>query len=72
MCVLIQRRIEKHGQKFVAGTDNVTIADCKMAHMFYSNVYNDANPMPAEERKKLEDTIAKYPLAHKYINSTMR
>ena len=39
-----ERRFEGHGRKFLAGTDSVTVADCKFAHMFYSTVYNDESP----------------------------
>jgi len=37
----VDRRMTGHGKRFLAGTDNVTIADCKLAHIYYGTIYND-------------------------------
>ena len=72
LCKLAERRLQQHGKKFLAGTDSVTIADCKFAHMFYFNVFNDASPVKAEQKQKLEQNLKKYPLTDRYITQTMK
>ena len=42
-----ERRLKSHGKKFIAGTDHVTVAHCKLGHVYYAVVYNDDCPLTA-------------------------
>ena len=59
-----------HGKKYVAG-DKPTIADCKIAAMFFCSVYNDNMSMSDDHRKLAKETIAKFPKAQQYFESTL-
>ena len=72
MCEMIERRLSMHGKKFIAGTNDVTVGDIKVAHMFYNNVYNDALGMSDADRNSLKQNIAKFKKAEEYIDKTMR
>jgi hypothetical protein len=37
----VERRLTGHGKRFLAGTDSVTIADCKLANIYFGTIYND-------------------------------
>ena len=72
MCEMIERRLSMHGKKFIAGTNDVTVGDVKLSHMFYNNVYNEALGLSDDQRNQLKANIAKYKKAEQYIDVTMR
>ena len=67
---LIEKRLNSHGQKYIAG-DKVTVADCKVSAAFFTGVYNDVMPMPAVDREALKAVLAEYPKAQQYVETTM-
>jgi glutathione S-transferase len=72
VCACIERRLAKHGKKYVAGTDMPTIADCKMIVNFYDSIYNPANPMMKQDVKdKMCAIVDKYPCTKKWSRETM-
>ena len=70
LCELVERRLNGHGKKYVAG-DKLTVADCKVAAMFFCSVYNENMPMAPEHREAAKATIAKYPKAQQYFEKTL-
>lgn len=72
LCVLIERRMKMHGKKWVGGTDDMSVADCKIAHMFYNNLFRDSSTLTAAQKEKLRANLAKYPVAEKYVDQTLR
>jgi len=48
LCSFAENRLQAHGKMFIAGTNNITVADCKFGHIFYGAVYNDDNPFTLE------------------------
>ena len=69
-CELIERRLSKHGQKYIVG-DKVTVADLKLFGHFTNGVYNDNMPMAESHRQAAKDMIAKYPKTQQYMEQTM-
>ena len=59
ICELIERRLNGHGKKYIAG-EKLTIADTKVAAMFFCSVYNENMQMADSHRDEAKATIAKY------------
>ena len=72
VCNLVQRRLSTCGKPYIAGTDQPTIADIKAYEFLAVVVTNPNNNLSADLRKQLTDLVAKYPLADRYLNQTMK
>ena len=65
---LLTARLEKHGKKYIAGTDKLTIADIKVYQGFTVIFENPANLAPQELKDKALAKIAASPILKTYLD----
>ena len=61
-----------HGKKFLCGTDYITVADCKLAHIYYGTIYNDDFIASTAQRQEMMAPIDKFPNAKRYLTTTLK
>ena len=67
---VINKRLEGHGRKFIAGTDRPTIADFKAFQTVIVNLdSNSACILPAHARQKLKEMFAAAPSYNRWVQS---
>ena len=72
MSAFVERRLKGHGKKFLCGTDSITIADCKLASIYYGTIYNDDFIATSAQRQEMMAAVDKYPTAKRYLTTVLK
>ena len=67
MISFLNERLERHGQEYIGGTNNLTIADLKVMQGI-TLILEGANPCPAEIKDQCREKIAAKPKVEAYLN----
>ena len=69
---LLEGRLQKHGKKFIAGTDKITIADFVVSSHYYGLIYNDDSALTGNLKLKVMQTIQSTVNLQRYMEVTMK
>merc|ERR1712060_574169 len=70
---ILEARLAGHGKKFIAGTDNITLADFSVAGCgYFADLYNDQVMWPADVKEKLQEIINGQPNLKRYLEETLK
>ena len=67
MIPFLNARLEGHGKKWIAGTDNVTIADFKVYQGLVMLLEIASNPVPQEEKDTVRQKISETSKLRNYM-----
>ena len=67
MIPFLAGRLAKHDKKWVAGTDEMTVADLKAYHTFVLFLEHPSNPTPEEQKEFARTKIAEHPRLAQYV-----
>ena len=68
MVAYLNKQLEKHGKKYIAG-DKLTTADFKVASLVFSHIYNDALPGGAAFTDKGKAVVAEHKHFAEYVET---
>ena len=68
MVTYLNKQLEKHGKKYIAG-DKLTTADFKVASLIFSHVYNDALPGGAAFTDKGKAIVGEHKHFAEYVET---
>mmetsp|Transcript_130074 Transcript_130074/g.324263 ORF Transcript_130074/g.324263 Transcript_130074/m.324263 type:complete len:242 (+) Transcript_130074:64-789(+) len=66
-----EEKLQGHGQRYLAGTDQPTIADFRYFVQFSDSIYNEAGPLDPEMRTKIKNIINSMPCLKRWIEEAM-
>ena len=67
----INQRLVKHDKKFIAGTDNITIADFACGALFYQFTNNKSSIFPPLVQVMMSNIVNSYPHLKRWIYASL-